>query len=220
MGEPSWMQEALGRMNEVGTPSGPGDMRSLNIQMALAREDEKEVWRVQGAEFTRQQIMDAIITFVYGGATLRRVCALDGMPSIGTVLRWRDSYASFGTQLLKAQRAMATVHAEDVVNLSEDAHPSNARLVKVQVEAKKWLASKYDDRFAEKQRIEMGSLEGLTRAELEEQLGMLLLNASGNLVAQIEGVIKARGAKPVLTVDAETQEVEVEGRDPMEDFHG
>ncbi len=220
MSDPVWLKESLERINSVGAMAGPGDVRGLNIRAALDREDERERWLVQGHEFSRQEIMDATVTMVYGGVTLQDICDLKGMPRIGTVLMWRDRFATFGAQLIKAQRAMATVLAENVVNKAMKASNDEARLVKVQVESMKWLASKYDDRFADKQRLEVGSLDGLTRSELEEQLGMLLLNASGNLIAQVERVIEARTAKPALTLEEEAQDAEVEMPGPEADFNG
>ncbi len=105
-----------------------------------------------------EKLVTAICVGIAEGMSLRKVCELNGMPSISTVLRWLadDSKAEFRDQYVRAREAQADVLAEEILQIADDGrndtqvddegnvfvdhdHIARSRL---RVDARKWLASK------------------------------------------------------------------------------
>lgn len=187
------MQAAFDSALEQG---GPGDVRGANLLASVRREDDRERWKIGGVELTREQVMARIIELVYDGNRLTQICKIEGAPRIGTVMRWRERFPSFAADLERAQRALAAVMAEESV---DDAVEQDPKKAKVMGESKRWLAAKYDDRFADKQKVDFADMSNLSRQEVEEQLAMLLLNGSKELRQKLDELLN-REAK-TITLD-------------------
>jgi hypothetical protein len=115
-----------------------------------------------------EKLVTAICTGIAEGMSLRKVCELDGMPSISTVLRWLadDARQEFRDQYARAREAQADFLAEEILSIADeqctmvraDKHGSRdddgdggTEVVfdstavarnRLRVDARKWLASK------------------------------------------------------------------------------
>jgi hypothetical protein len=103
------------------------------------------------------EIAETIIERLTDGESLRAICDDDGMPSIGSVIRWaRDDLEGFSARYARAREAGYVVLAEEVIAISDDGsrdytrdkdgrevpdhdHINRSRL---RVDSRKWLLSK------------------------------------------------------------------------------
>lgn len=105
-----------------------------------------------------EALVTAICVAIAEGMSLRKVCELETMPSISTVMRWLadERYGAFREQYVRAREAQADVMAEEILQIADDGrndtqvddegrvivdhdHIARSRL---RVDARKWLASK------------------------------------------------------------------------------
>jgi hypothetical protein len=110
-----------------------------------------------------QELGDLICALLAEGKSLRKICALEEMPSVSTVLLWvmkgergDEAYADFSEQYRVAREAQAEYLADEIVDISDDQTQDelftdegkrvcNAEFVmrsKLRVDARKWFASK------------------------------------------------------------------------------
>jgi hypothetical protein len=93
--------------------------------------------------------------------SLRSICRDDGMPALGTVMRWLAKHPEFREQYRAAREAQAEVHQEELLEISDNCtddvqfllgtedegaigrinHSAIAR-AKLQVDTRKWIMSK------------------------------------------------------------------------------
>ncbi|QEL14773.1 hypothetical protein PX52LOC_01667 [Limnoglobus roseus] len=123
-----------------------------------------------------QELADIICERMICGAddkpeSLRSICRDDGMPRLGTVMRWLAKYPEFREQYRAAREAQAEVHHEEILEISDNCtddvqtllgnddettlgrinHSAVAR-AKLQVDTRKWIMSrmvpkKYGDKI-------------------------------------------------------------------------
>lgn len=93
-------------------------------------------------EYTAQ-IAEVILERIASGESLRSVCRDDGMPSVPTVCRWviEDSPPGFAEQYARA-RAMQTEALVDEIPALADDESKDPQRSRLQVDARKWVASK------------------------------------------------------------------------------
>ena len=113
-----------------------------------------------------EQIADIICERMVCGVedkpeSLRSICRDDGMPRLGTVMRWLAKHPEFREQYRVAREAQAEVHQEEILEISDNCtddvqtllgndeaaalarlnHSAVAR-ARLQVDSRKWIMSK------------------------------------------------------------------------------
>ncbi len=93
--------------------------------------------------------------------SLRSICRDDGMPALGTVMRWLAKHHEFREQYRASREAQAEVHHEEILEISDDCtddvlmlmgneedgalarinHSAIAR-AKLQIDTRKWIMGK------------------------------------------------------------------------------
>jgi hypothetical protein len=87
---------------------------------------------------------DEIARRIAEGESLKRICASEGMPNVSTVLRWAgDDIEGFRNRYTRAMEARAHLLVEEIVELADAAGPDDAQARRLQVDARKWIASKF-----------------------------------------------------------------------------
>ena len=120
---------------------------------------------------TTLSLCEAIAT----GRSLRSVCLQDDMPAISSVYRWLNAHAEFREQYARAKEDSADALADDILHIADtpmvgiktETSPSGVKTVegdmiehrRLQVDARKWIASKLKPRkYGDK--IELGGPDG------------------------------------------------------------
>jgi hypothetical protein len=96
-------------------------------------------------------IANAICERIANGESLRTICEEDGQPDKATVFRWLASNTEFRDQYAHAREMQAETYADEMVNIADAAKDAN--LARLQIDARKWKASKlapkkYGDKVA------------------------------------------------------------------------
>lgn len=88
-----------------------------------------------------EEIAERICLEIAEGASLRTICAADGMPHMDTVRKWlRDNRGSFVAHYTRAREDQADFYADQMIDIADTTDdPQKARL---QIDARKWKASK------------------------------------------------------------------------------
>ena len=79
---------------------------------------------------------------VADGRSLRSVCRDEDMPNADTVNEWRINRAEFSEQYARARERRAEVLADEILDIADNAE--DAQIARLQVDARKWAASKLD----------------------------------------------------------------------------
>ena len=93
------------------------------------------------SKFT-EEITAELCRRIASGRSLRSVCGDPDMPNIDTVREWRLADAEFSAQYARAREARAEVLADEIIDIADSAE--DAQLARLQVDARKWAASKLD----------------------------------------------------------------------------
>lgn len=107
-----------------------------------------------------EDVAALICSLLAEGQSLRKICVLDGMPRISTVMNWlftpshfRDSFME---QYTRARQMQAEIHADDLTDISDDSSEDeiftddgkrmlNKEFVarsKLRIETRMWIASR------------------------------------------------------------------------------
>jgi hypothetical protein len=96
------------------------------------------------SEYTEDEA-DTIVAWVSEGKSLRKYCDASGRPMV-TIQRWLRQNADFHARYARAREERADVLAEAIIDIADEAakDPSieGVAAAKLQVEARKWVASK------------------------------------------------------------------------------
>jgi hypothetical protein len=87
------------------------------------------------------EVGERICTRLMGGDSLRAICQVDGMPARATVFAWLKQHPAFQEQYIRARAIQAELLADEILELADDARSSIQRS-RLQIDARKWLASK------------------------------------------------------------------------------
>lgn len=136
-----------------------------------------------------QPMMAAILERISQGESLRSVCRSEGMPAIGTVMKWIANHSHLQEQYARAREAGLDAMAEEILEIADDARndwmqrndPNNegwqfngehSQRSKLRIESRKWLLAKMaPKKYGERVTIDAvgpGSVEQLPTAELEQ----------------------------------------------------
>lgn len=88
------------------------------------------------------EIADEICNLIADGQSLRTICADDDMPNKATVFRWLAAHESFRDQYARARDAQADALVDEMIDIADAADADNAQAARLQVDARKWVASK------------------------------------------------------------------------------
>lgn len=110
-----------------------------------------------------KSIFDDICVQIAEGKSLRQICAQDGMPSGETIRRWLAADEAEGgemcAQYARAREAQADYYADEIIEIADTA--TDAQIARLQVDARKWKASKLaPKRYGEKVSHEHGGEGG------------------------------------------------------------
>lgn len=116
----------------------------------------------RGTDYT-PELGDLICALIAEGQSLRKICKLDDMPHISTVLLWvlrgergEETYKPLFEQYTRAREIQAEVLADEVVDIADDSSEDElfteegkrvfnnefAARSKIKIDARKWYAGK------------------------------------------------------------------------------
>lgn len=87
------------------------------------------------------------------GKSLRKVLKQKGMPSLSRVMALMQTDEAWQEQYARAKRTGIELHIDGMIDLADEATEDNAHAIRLQVDTRKWVASKllpkiYGDRIA------------------------------------------------------------------------
>ncbi len=99
-------------------------------------------------EYTGERAASICMAIVEG-KSLRSIAKIEGMPSVGTILRWLNKYKEFQLQYARAKEEQTTSMAEDILEIAEQYSPESDILTpdlvqraRLRIDTRKWLMSK------------------------------------------------------------------------------
>lgn len=129
-----------------------------------------------------QEMGDLICSLISEGKSLRKICALEGMPRISTIMEWvvkgsrgEEKYKDFAEQYVRALELRAEYWAEEIVDISDDDSEDaiftedgkrllNSEFVqrsRLKVDTRKWIMSKLKPKkYGDKQTHEHTGKDG------------------------------------------------------------
>lgn len=110
-----------------------------------------------------KDMADNICEKIANGRSLRSICAEDGMPPMKTIYRWLEANEEFRHQYARARDKQADYFAEEIIEIADSAEAESAAVskAKLQVDARKWAASKIaPKKYGDKQEIDVKSSDG------------------------------------------------------------
>lgn len=167
-----------------GTPAKKVAGKVVPTRKALATKkpapEKKAVARRVGApSLYTPELALAICDHIANCVSLRAIAAMDGMPTVRTIMNWLadDSKPEFMQQYLRAREAQADKMAEDILAIADEqsltTETDEAGVVEVKfdavavqrnrlrVDARKWLASKMaPKKYGDKVQAELTGLDG------------------------------------------------------------
>ena len=140
-----------------------------------------------------QELADVICERIANGESLRRICKDEGMPSMGTVMRWLNQDAVFCEQYVRARELQAEGFFDEIADIADNASndwmetcdPDNPgyrlngehiQRSKLRVDARKWMLAKMlPKKYGDKQQIDHTSSDGsMTPVSPEEAIDKLM----------------------------------------------
>jgi hypothetical protein len=90
------------------------------------------------------EIADEICERLAKGESLNAICASESrFPTESTVRNWAiEDREGFFAKYTRARDIQADVHAESIIGIADTATAENAQAVRLQIDARKWFASK------------------------------------------------------------------------------
>ncbi len=92
------------------------------------------------ADYDRAAVMPIICEALAEGKSLRAVCGEKGMPAPSTVVGWLLEAPALAEQYAHARDRQADFYADEIIEIADTA--TDAALARLQVDARKWVASK------------------------------------------------------------------------------
>ena len=112
-----------------------------------------------------QETANAICESIAQGESLRKLCAVKGMPTMATICKWLSETPSFSEQYARARERQAEHEAERLLEIADDLDiPSDHK--RIMVDVRKWIACKLlPKKYGDRQTIEH-EFSSLSYAEL------------------------------------------------------
>mgnify|MGYP001052966149 CR=1 FL=1 len=90
-----------------------------------------------------QEIAARICEEIASGKSLKKVCALNGMPAMSTVFLWIARHKEFSENYARAQADRVVAWSEEIVDIADNSKADTNR-AKLRVDTRRWLMSKMD----------------------------------------------------------------------------
>lgn len=165
-------------MTETAKKRGPGRQKGdkNKPKTLFAKPVDQDGLRGR-PEIYSDELGNELCNRLIAGKSLRKICEMDDMPSIGTVLRWLvdDSKATFQKQYARAREAQAEALFEEIFSIADDGtndkyidedgnvkvdHDVIARS-RLRVDTRRWAMSKMaPKRYADKVQQEVTGADG------------------------------------------------------------
>ena len=177
----------------------------MQAQHARLQNAGAKTWRTpDGKEVDRYHMMKYIVDQIGRGKLISHICSgSHGMPSLQTVIAWKEEHPDFKQALNAAKKIQAIVLAEEGLQNLRDADKTEASLAKAQFEGLlRWAALGNED-FKEKQVIQTENLAQSSVDELKAQLASILKDNPGLLPPELANLALPT---PTLTVSPEDEE--------------
>lgn len=125
-----------------------------------------------------EELVEAILTRIADGESLRSICADEGMPNRSTVNLWRIRHADFCAQYARAREAQADAYFDDIQEIADNAkndwmerngegdegwqaNGEHIQRSKLRIDARKWMAGKLrPTAYGDKQQHDHTSSDG------------------------------------------------------------
>lgn len=104
---------------------------------------------------------DTICENIASGVSLSKMCKAKGMPAPSTVYRWRRFHPEFSDNYARAREDQADTFADDILRIADEATPEEVQVAKLQTDTRKWLASRFNRAYQEKQGRELSGPNGM-----------------------------------------------------------
>lgn len=90
------------------------------------------------------ELVDYVCNEITEGRSLRSICAEEGMPSVGTFLRWVSEDSVLSEQYARARSIQMDFYADDMAHIADECPASNedVQKAKLRIDTRKWIASK------------------------------------------------------------------------------
>lgn len=111
----------------------------------------------RSTKYTRKTL-ETICLRLAEGASLRKICSADDMPSRHTVQRWLLSYPEFEAAYRVARQMQADHFVDEIVDIADT--ESNAALAKVRIDARKWMAAILKPKAYGNLQVDTGRVDG------------------------------------------------------------
>lgn len=177
------------------------DIETRKGRKAFRRAEEKGAWQevqeaaIQGAQLTtakrgrpstyteeRGQMICALLS---EGLSLRRICKMDGMPSLPAIWDWIEKEPSFASQYRHARELAAHAHVDAAIDIADDAsqdvlidaegnmtsNPTAVARAKLRVETRFKMAAKLAPR------VYSDRLEGIQAGNINVQVNAVTVDA-------------------------------------------
>jgi hypothetical protein len=86
------------------------------------------------------ELFERICDEIADGKSLRQVCSPDDMPDRGVVRKWMIANPELHTQYTRAREDRAELFADEIMEIADNS--TDPQMARVQVDARKWIASK------------------------------------------------------------------------------
>jgi len=156
------------------------------------------------------EIAELICSLISEGQSLRKICALEDMPHMSTIMQWlaksakgESPYTPFHEQYACAREAQAEVLADEIIDIADDVTqddlftdegkrcPNTEWITRsrLRVDARKWFAGKVSPKkYGDKQDLNItGKLETTPDEKLESRIDELLRKTGATGIAGGEG---------------------------------
>jgi hypothetical protein len=139
-----------------------------------------------------EKLADLICERIADGASLRSICAADGMPNKATVFRWLAAHKGFADQYGRAREEQAETLADEIVQIADDGSNDtyldrtgkervNTDVIsrsKLRVDARKWVASKLKPKkYGDRQVIDVNTNSDLSDEQVAARIAELTARA-------------------------------------------
>lgn len=178
---------------------GFGDVALQAKLNAKLEKLENETWLVQGRKLTRPEVMAEIIEKVCDGHSLPDISYISGMPSVRSMVAWRKTSPEFDDAMREAEVVRGIMLAERSLQEAMKAEGAkDAPAQKLKADQLRWMASKYNKMFEDRQ-VHEHKLD-ITKESEERLLSKL------SLILQANPVIRQQLG---MAEDADVQDAEV-----------
>lgn len=111
------------------------------------------------------------------GKSLKKICEASDMPSRETVYVWLSEDHTFSDNYVRAREEQADFYADEIVEIADNT--KDAAKARVQIEARKWKASKLQPKkYGDKLDLNhSGSITNMSEEQLNARLAELLRKA-------------------------------------------